>query len=502
MRSICLVAFLQVFLSSILPAADRPNILIAISDDQSFPHTSAYGCTFVNTPAFDRVAHEGVLFTNGFAASPGCSPSRAAFLTGQNTWQIEHAGTHDSYFPAQYRTFPEILKDHGYHVGMTGKGWGPGDYKHDGREDNPAGKAYSSKKLKPPYSGMNKLDYAGNFKEFLNEKSADQPFCFWYGATEPHRPYQDGEGLKDGKSLDQVIVPNFLPDDPIVRRDLLDYAVEIEWFDKHLGQMLDHLEKSGQLDNTIVIVTADNGMSFPRAKANCYEAGIHVPLAICWKSAAPGNRVVTDLVGFTDLTATLYDATSIQPPQPLSGKSILPLLKSDKSGLIEPGRDAVFSARERHSSSRYNNLGYPQRAMRTHDYLLIWNCTPDRWPAGDPRGLNNDGSLAPEHSAYFDIDHCPTLSLMTDHPDDPHLSHFLNLAIAKRPEYELFNIKTDPSCLTNLADDPAHQKTFEALKSKLNQTLTSTSDPRILGTGEIFETYPRMSKVRRFPGDD
>ena len=91
---------------------------------------------------------------------------------------------------------------------------------------------------------------------------------------------------------------------------------------------------------------------------------------------------------------------------------------------------------------------------------------------------------------------------MTDHPDDPHLSHFLNLAIAKRPEYELFNIKTDPSCLTNLADDPAHQKTFEALKSKLNQTLTSTSDPRILGTGEIFETYPRMSKVRRFPGDD
>jgi N-sulfoglucosamine sulfohydrolase len=103
----------------------RPNILFAISDDQSFPHASIYGDKVANTPAFDRVAREGVLFMNAFAASPGCSPSRATLLTGRNCWQIEDAGTHASEFPAKYVVYPDILEEAGYFVGYTGKGWGP-----------------------------------------------------------------------------------------------------------------------------------------------------------------------------------------------------------------------------------------------------------------------------------------------------------------------------------------------------------------------------------------
>ena len=116
----------------------RPNILFVISDDQSYPHTSAYGYKAVSTPAFDRVAREGILLTNAFVASPGCSPSRAALLSGLNCWQTREAGTHASTFPADLPIYTEVLEKAGYHVGLTGKGWGPG--KVVGRPHNPAGK--------------------------------------------------------------------------------------------------------------------------------------------------------------------------------------------------------------------------------------------------------------------------------------------------------------------------------------------------------------------------
>src|SRR5262245_59874429 len=193
----------------------------------------------------------------------------------------------------------------------------------------------------------------------------------------------------------------FLPDTPEVRGDLLDYCVEIEWFDRQLGRMLKALEEAGELANTLVIVTADNGMSFPRAKANLYEYGIHVPLAICWPRRVPGGRVVGDLVGFVDLTATILDAAGVRhasAPQGEAtpvGKSLLNILTTDRQGLVDPSRSMVFSGRERHSSARPANAGYPCRALRTHDYLYIKNFHPERWPAGDPREYDRKGRLGP-----------------------------------------------------------------------------------------------------------
>lgn len=189
-----------------------PNILFAISDDQSYPHASAYGAHWVKTPAFDRVAREGVLFTNAFAASPGCSPSRAALLTGRNTWQIEDAGTHASAFPIQYMVYPDILEEAGYFVGYTQKGWGPGNWKISGRTRNPAGEAFNKNKLEAPTSGISNNDYTANFSEFLENRPEGKPFCFWYGASEPHRVFEKGSGLKAGKKLEEAKVPSFLPD--------------------------------------------------------------------------------------------------------------------------------------------------------------------------------------------------------------------------------------------------------------------------------------------------
>src|SRR5690606_35318084 len=148
------------------------------------------------------------------------------------------------------------------------------------------------------------------------------------------------------------------------------------------------LEEAGELDNTIIVVTADNGMAFPRAKANLYEFGHHVPLAIRWGDKVAGNRVVEDLVSLIDLFPTYLEAVGLDHPSkeyPLEGKSLMNILLSENQGKVDSTRNGVYSTRERHSSSRWNNLTYPQRSLRTDRFLYIRNFKPERWPAGAPQ---------------------------------------------------------------------------------------------------------------------
>jgi uncharacterized sulfatase len=482
-------------------AAPRPfNILMAISDDQSFRHTSAAGYKAIETPAFDRIAREGVLFRNAFCGSPGCSPSRASLLTGRYPWMLEHAGTHASSFSSKYACYPNLLEAGGYFVGFTGKGWGPGNWKDGGHKRNPAGTEFNRRSVKKsPTSGISRKDYVANFRDFLEACPEGKPFCFWYGGHEPHRGFEAGSGLAAGKKLADVEVPTFLPDQKIIRSDILDYCLEIEHFDRQLGRMLQLLQQRGELENTIVLVTGDNGMAFPRAKANCYEYGIHVPLAIRWPGQGKPGRVVDDLVSFVDLAPTLLEVAGLPSEPAMTGKSLATLLKSDKSGVVEPKRRQVFSARERHSSSRYQNWTYPQRAMRTDRYLLIRNFRPDRWPAGAPQKLNSKGALGPMHGAYHDIDACPSLTFLVEHHDEPGIAPFFQWSIAKRPAWELFDIHQDPGCLENLIGSPVVEDVEPGLKRDLESFLTQTQDPRILDGGDIFETYRRYSRMRKFP---
>lgn len=470
----------------------KPNILIMMSDDQSFPHASAYGSKMVSTPNFDRIAKEGALFTQAFCPAPGCSPSRAAFLTGRHIWQIEHAGTHASSFDKKYRTFMDLLTEAGYHTGYVGKGWGPGNFKAGGRDLNPAGKSYGGKG-----------NYAAGFANFLKARPDGAPFAFWFGSSDPHRSYKKGSGRASGKTLEQAEVPPFLPDTPEIRDDLLDYAYEVERFDRDCGEMLKLLEATGNYDNTLIIVTSDNGMPFPYAKANCTEFGIHMPLAISWKATIPSGQVCKSLVGFVDLTATIHQTTGIKAPStfPLSGHSLRPLLTGKSE---DPPRDAVFSGRERHSSSRYRTLSYPQRCIRTDRYLYIRNFKPERWPAGPGQKLTKGPGSAPgpPHGGYHDIDGCPTLSFLIEKRDDPAIGKFFHLAVDKRPAEELFDIRSDPGCLHNLAALPEHEETKTRLAGRLTAYLKQTGDPRLGPTGDIFETYPRYSHLRWFPTPD
>ena len=498
LRLLLIPILLAITFSTTTAAAKRPNILMVISDDQTFASAGAYGNKGCLTPAFDRIAKEGVLFLNAVCASPGCSPSRAALLTGRQTWQIEQAGTHASSFPKKYTVYPDILEQGGYHVGYTGKGWGPGNFRISGRTRNPAGPAYHSRKMKSP-PGISNKDYAANFADFLKKRPQNSPFCFWFGAHESHRSYQKGGGLKAGKKLSSAHVPSFLPDTPEIRSDILDYYVEVEWFDSHLARMIQILEKNGELENTLILVTGDNGMPFPRAKANCYEYGIHVPLAVRWPKKVAGGRTVRDLVGFVDFAPTFLEAAGIAVPKTMSGRSLMNVLTSKESGLVDAKRTRAYSARERHSSSRYLNHTYPIRAMRTERFLYIRNFRPERWPAGAPQKYAANGKLGPMHGGYHDIDACPALTFLITNRETEKVKPFFHLSVDKRPAEELFDIQTDPGNVRNLANNPQYASTLKTLRTELTTYLRKTGDPRVLNGGDIYESYKRYSRLRKFP---
>ena len=483
-------------------SAGRPNILFVISDDQSWPHASAYGHAVFQTPAFDRVAQQGVLFNNAFVAAPQCSPSRAALLTGLHIWQLEEAGTHSSYFPSKFEVFTQKLAQSGYAVGYTGKAWGPGNFRDAGWSENPVGKAWNERLLgEVPYTGIHKLDYVGNFRDFLDARGDSEPFFFWFGAHEPHRDYEYGTGKRPSPDID-IPLPAFLPRTDSIVQDMLDYALEIAWFDQQLDSMLQILEQRGELDNTIVVVTSDNGMAFPHAKASLQEYGIHVPLAICGPGI-PGQRSVDDMVSLIDLAPTFLEAAGAENLKKAEGRSLMPLLRSNRSGVIDSTRDYILAGRERHTHARPDNLGYPARAIRNHDYLYIRNFAPDRWPMGDPppatfENVGDDPEMKPIVVGFEDIDDSPTKRIMIrrrgEWPD------LFQTVFEKRPTEQLYDIRRDPDCLRDLSQDPAYAKVLTDLRGTLDAALTSQGDPRMLGSGSIFDAYPRFGRMRPFPG--
>lgn len=449
----------------------RPNILFAIADDWSFAHAGAMGDKVVRTPAFDEVAGRGTLFTTAVSGSPGCAPSRAAILTGRPHWQLEEAGTHASLFPKKFQVFPDLLAGAGYHIGVTGKGAGPCNWKESGWKHNPAGPDYSRIKADAP-KGMANIDYAANFDEFLTKRQNAQPFFFWYGCQEPHRAYERGAGKRAGKRGADVNLPPFLPDDGIIREDILDYYNEVEHFDVHLGRMLRAIEKAGELDNTLVVVTADNGMPFPGSKATMLDYGIHLPLAICWKGRFKGGRKHAEPVSFTDFAPTFLEAAGVSIPVAMTGRSLLPVLEQGR----RTAADFALSGRERHSHARADNLGYPARALRTSEHLFIRNFAPDRVPAGDP-------------PLFADIDASPSKDYVMK-------NRVSGLGLEPFPSEQMFDVRTDPGCRKNLATDPRLASKRDALRAQLERELTRLKDPRVLGNGDIFESYPRYSAMR------
>lgn len=457
--------------SATAQSAKRPNILFFIADDWGRNHASFFGAKWINTPAFDRLAREGVVFTNCFTSNPKCCPSRASILMGRNSWQTRETVNHFTIFPREFAVYPDLLEKAGYFVGLTGKGWGPGDFKSTGWPHNPAGKEYQKRTLKPPYSGISNRDYAGNFEDFLAARPANTPFCFWMGPTEPHRAYEEGSGLRAGKKLEDVTLPRYWPENREIRSDLLDYALEVEWVDRHLGLAVKKLEEIGELDNTLIVVTSDHGMPFPRVKGQIYEDSFHITLAARWGAGMPGGRIVDDFINFRDLAPTFCEAAGVPAAPTMTGRSFLNVLKSGKSGIVDETRDVMLIGKERHDLGRPNDAGYPVRAIRTRDFLYVRNYHPERWPAGDPE------------TGYRNVDDGVTKRVLLSGFDE-----YYRLSFGKRPAEELYHVSEDPDCVKNLATDLQFAQIKREMQERMNRMLKEEGDPRALGQEEFFET--------------
>ena len=501
----------------------RPNILFAFADDWG-RHASAYAKLepggmndAVQTPNFDRVAREGVLFRRAFVSAPSCTPCRSALLSGQHFWRTGRASIlRGAVWDGSDPAYPLMLKEAGYHIGETYKVWSPGtpgdapygapkySYEKAGGRINQFSQNVSAmvKRGKSIEAAKQELyaEAKGNFEAFLADRKAGEPFCYWFGPTQVHRKWTQGSGEAlwgiDPDSLKGKLPP-FLPDVPEVREDVADYFGEIQSFDAALGVLLAKLEEIGELDNTLIVVSGDHGApGFPHGKCNLYDFGTGVPLAIRW-GGAKGGRVVDDLITLPDLAPTFLELGGVKIPEVMTGLSLVKLLKSSKSGQVERQRDAVFTGRERHvENARADYLPYPQRAIRTHDFLYIINFKPDRYPIGDPYRLDSPNppsieELTEETRVTLpDEDAGPTKAWLVTHRNDPKWKWHYALAYGKRPREELYDLKRDPHQIKNVAGEPEYAKRRVALEKRLLAELRRTGDPRLIDDGRFYETPP------------
>jgi uncharacterized sulfatase len=506
--------------------AARPNILFCFADDwgryasilatlEKQPSLNQ----IVQTPNVDRVAREGVLFRRAFVNAPSCTPSRSALLSGRyffNTGRgaILQTAEWDSSIPS----FPHLLRDAGYHIGETYKVWSPGTpvdapfgagknaYEKAGNLPN----NFSENVTKMIGEGQPLADarekvfvqVRANFDAFLADRKSGQPWLYWFGATTTHRRWIKGSGKKLwGIEPDALHgkLPPFLPDVPEVREDIADYLGEVQAFDAYIGLLLKRLEETGELDNTLIVISGDHGMpGVTNGKCNLYDFGTGVTLVARWPQGIKGKgRVVDDLVSLPDLMPTFLEAAGVPIPAGVNARSLLDVLRSDRSGQVDPNRTWVISGRERHVAfANADNLPYPQRALRTTDYLYIRNFAPDRWPLGIPVAVTETNAPSPDdlesttYAAFADMDASPTKAWLIAHRNDPQWKRFYDIAFARRPAEELYDLRRDPHQINNVAANPNYAATKSKLAAQLMKTLRDASDPRVTGDGQTFERTP------------
>ncbi len=512
-------------------AAPRWNILFVFADDWGRYASCYKGIDgrptlndVVKTPNVDRVAREGVLFKNAFVNAPSCTPCRSSLLSGRyffncNRGAILSGAVWDDSIP----TFPLLLRDAGYSIGKSYKVWSPGT-----PADSPfGGQKYAFEKQGhlPTHFSMNAtpmvkkgdtvaearekiLDQVrGNFDDFLASRKQGQPWHCFFGPTTTHRKWVKGSGkLLWGIEPDSLKgkMPKFLPDVPEVREDVADYLGECQAVDAYVGVLLRRLEETGEADRTLVVLSGDHGMpGVPSGKCNLYDMGVSIPLVIR-VPGGKGGRIVDDFVRLPDLAPTFMEVGGVKPPEGLYGRSLLQLLKSDKSGHIDETRDWVITGRERHvGTAREGNLPFPMRALRTPDYVYIRNFAPDRWPMGSPKTLTTTNgpdfdTLQDEtYAAYADMDSSPTKAWLVTHRNDPEWKWHYEFAFGKRPGEELYDVRNDPDQVKNLAGDPAYAKQKQELSSRLMRLLTDAKDPRVVEQPPRFEQPPFTGGVDR-----
>ncbi|MCP4193702.1 MAG: sulfatase [Planctomycetaceae bacterium] len=519
----------RLFGSPTTNAAERPNILFFFADDwgryasvYSDPEIASLN-DLLETPNIDRIANEGVLFRNAFVPVASCGPCRASLATGRYFWNcgsgafLNGKASNWKGYQNPFHTLPKfvnLLREDGYYVRKSLKTFA--------FDPSPLGaKARKLPKVEYQRYGLF-VGTADNDTEKLKRRELvldhprsemqrvlagcpnGKPFFFVYGSINAHRPYTPDSG-KHLWNLDpdrlKGLIPKFLPDVADIRRDFSDYLGEIQALDAMLGVMLDELESSGQLDNTLIVVSGDHGIpGVPRGKTNCYDLAIRAPLMVRYPKLIMKGRHVEDFVSVMDIGPTLLELTNIDVPANMDGRSFKKQLTSDVNGWVDPQRDHVIVGRELHvHSAREGDLPYPMRAIRTPDFLYIRNFKPQRWPMGDPRGLDIDSAPTYEqlqqHTTITmsDLDASLTKAWLITHRDELEVRPLFDLTLNLRPSEELYDLRRDQAQLKNVANDNSYTKTKAALSKRLMSVLQETADPRLTDT---FDRPPYVDSQR------
>ena len=513
----------------------KPNIVFAFADDWG-RYASAYAKhqsphnlnELINTPNFDRVASEGALFLNALVPAPSCTPCRSSLLSGQYFWQtglgaILMGAVWDDSIP----TFPlELERIGGYFIGQTYKVWSPGktanapmggkrtSYEQAGRNFNQFSHWVTANAAElGSVDAAKQVMYSetrGNFRSFLDARPDDAPFVYWWGPTNTHRTWERGSGKALwGIEPDDLEgrMPAFLPDVHEVREDAADYLGECQAVDHGLGILIEELGAIGELDNTLLVVSGDHGIpGMPRAKCNLYDIGCEVALAARWPGHITPGRSIDDFVNLMDVGPTFCEAGGIDIPASMSGRSFMDVLESTDSGQVDAKRDFVVTGRERHvANAREGFLPYPQRSLREQGFIYIVNFEPDRWPMGDPGGLDDLSVPAPDYEelaydtmiVYADLDASPTKAWMIHHRDEDDVEPLYQLAFGKRPREELYDLRSDPHYMNNVAGDPQYESVRARMESRLLSVLEEHNDPRLTEQPCRYEAEPYAGRIHR-----
>ena len=418
-------------------AAERPNILLVLSDDHSYPHIGCYGNADIKTPNLDRFAADGIRFDRAYVACPQCVPSRAAIMTGRSPLAVQMT-RFSAPLPAEYKVFPEILRGAGYYSGVAGRTYHL-DGAAGGRQPPETRRVFEQHQLA---TFPRRLDFAkttsgganirAQYREFLDAVPKGKPFVLQLCFNDPHRPL-DRKAIPQPHDPAKLKLPPWYPDTKLVRDDFARYYDEISRFDSDFGKVLEELTKRGLADNTLVVMMGDNGASQFRGKGTLYETGVHVPLLARWPGVMKPGSTSAELISGEDLAPTFLEAAGVAAPQEMSGRSFVKLLRSEPF----QGRKYVFAERGAHGQALPTNsanfdLG---RVVISKRHKLIYT--------------------ALTHLPYHPVDFAGDAfwkELQQMHKDGKLDPLFDRLYFSPtRPMFELFDLEADPAEFKNLA---------------------------------------------------
>lgn len=410
----------------------KPNFIIFIGDDIGWNDVGAYGHPNIRTPNIDKLANDGIKFTNAFLTISSCSPSRSSILTGRYPHNTGAGELHQP-LPVDQVMFVRLLKDAGYYTASAGK-W------HLGQS---AKVNFNVVKERSEDSGC------AEWVEVLQNRPQDKPFFMWFASSDPHRPYKP-DIIEQPHSPDDAVVPPFLPDVSETRQDLAMYYDEISRLDNFIGKVLEELDHQRLTDNTFVLFLSDNGRPFPRCKTTIYDSGIKTPLIVRWPGKIKPGTVCESMVSSVDIAPTIIELAGLKSSPTFQGKSFVPMLKDPDKEI----RKYIFAEHNWHDYQSH------ERCVRSKQYLYIRNAFP-QLPGTPPadavtsityqamQKLYTEGKLTPEQSVCF---------------------------ISPRAAEELYDTKNDNYSLNNFAGDPKYLDVLEEMRKVLDEWEERTND--------------------------